>query len=288
MSRIVSTISARRRSQGRRSTTADRAGGVTSLCWTADASNAWALSSETAHEAPSTTDRGIRVRRGERAGWMSSGVNVRLRCTTTPWRMRFLLPWGRTMCTGDGVRERNPSAMAAETPPRTACGPCANTSLWMISLGDSGPEWRTTTPRAGLCQRPLATIQRSRPAPKRRQASATVRTVSVEGTDAGWPTRAGPATRTPPHGDKRQVMSLWMGEITCLEDRAVALATVLSSTSRSGARPGSRMRPRPEGSPTEPAGAAARCTGASQSPHNGVPGPATPPLGAARQARRAR
>ncbi len=52
--------------------------------------------------------------------------------------------------------------------------------------------------------------------------------------------------------------------------------------------PDSRMRPRPEGSPTEPAGAAARCAGASQSPHNGVPEPAAPPVRAARQARRAR
>jgi hypothetical protein len=33
-----------------------------------------------------------------------------------------------------------------------------------------------------------------------------------------------------------------------------------------------RVRPRPEGSPTEPAGAAARCVGASQTPGNGVPG----------------
>jgi hypothetical protein len=89
---------------------------------------AWALRSVAAQEAASTTERGSRVRRGRRTGWMSPSPRWSDERTTTPSRGRTRTPRGISRKMAGAAIPRSPSSEAALSPASAAPGACASNS----------------------------------------------------------------------------------------------------------------------------------------------------------------
>ncbi len=81
---------------------------------------AWHRRSVADQDAASTIERGIRVRRGARTGWMSSPDSWRVRTTTTPGRGRTRIVWGMRMKVLRVSNPRSPSSAAAVSPASAA------------------------------------------------------------------------------------------------------------------------------------------------------------------------